>query len=81
MVLEKIIKMVAEQFMVDESEILNRAREEARSIKNDARVEASEAKLKASHEAYQMLSAIEDELTGALNTIRRRRSELDDEAE
>ena len=67
--------------MVDESEILNRAREEARSIKNDARVEASEAKLKASHEAYQMLSAIEDELTGALNTIRRRRSELDDEAE
>ena len=37
--------------MVDENEIVRQAREEARIIKNDARVEASELRLKANHDA------------------------------
>ena len=37
--------------MIDESEIMRQAREEARIIKNDARVEASELRLKAQHDA------------------------------
>lgn len=67
--------------MVSESEIIRRAREEARIIKNDARVEANEVKLKATHEAYQLLSAVEEELTGAFNMIRRRRAELEGDGE
>ena len=67
--------------MVSESEILRRAREEARIIKNDARVEASEVKLKATHEAYQLLSGVEEELTSAFNLVRRRRAELEGDAE
>ena len=67
--------------MVSESEIIRRAREEARIIKNDARVEASEVKLKATHEAYQLLTAVEEELTGAFNVVRRRRAELEGDAE
>ena len=67
--------------MIDESEILRQAREEARIIKNDARVEASEVKLKATHEAYQLLTAVEEELTGAFNVVRRRRAELEGDAE
>ena len=67
--------------MIDESEILRQAREEARIIKNDARVEASEVRLKAQHDAYQLLSSVEDELTEASKNIRRRRAELGDESE
>lgn len=67
--------------MVDENEIVRQAREEARIIKNDARVEASELRLKASHDAYQLLSSIEDELNDACIRIRNRRAELDDEEE
>ena len=65
--------------MIDESEIMRQAREEARIIKNDARVEASEMRLKAQHDAYQMLASVEDQLTEACKNIRRRRSELGDE--
>ena len=46
--------------MIDESEIVRQAREEARIIKNDARVEASEMRLKANHDAYQLLASVED---------------------
>ena len=60
---------------------LRQAREEARIIKNDARVEASEMRLKAQHDAYQLLSSVEDELTEACKNIRRRRAELGDENE
>jgi len=67
--------------MVDENEIVRQAREEARIIKNDARVEASELRLKASHDAYQLLAAVEDELAEACKSVRRRRAELGDEAE
>ena len=67
--------------MVDENEIVRQAREEARIIKNDARVEASELRLKANHDAYQLLSSVEDELTEACKAIRRRRAELGDDAE
>ena len=67
--------------MIDESEIMRQAREEARIIKNDARVEASEMRLKAQHDAYQMLANVEDQLNEACKNIRRRRSELGDEAE
>ena len=67
--------------MVSEDEIVRRAREEARIIKNDARVEASELRLKANHDAYQLLASVEDELAEACKSIRRRRAELGDEAE
>ena len=67
--------------MVDENEIVRRAREEARIIKNDARVEASELRLKASHDAYQLLSSVEDDLNDAAIRLRNRRAELDDEEE
>lgn len=67
--------------MIDESEIVRQAREEARIIKNDARVEASELRLKASHDAYQLLAGVEDELAEACKSVRRRRTELGDEAE
>ena len=67
--------------MVDENEIVRQAREEARIIKNDARVEASELRLKANHDAYQLLASVEDELTEACKAVRRRRAELGDEAE
>lgn len=67
--------------LVDENEIVRRAREEARIIKNDARVEANELRLKASHDAYQMLSAVEEELSQALSSVRRRRGELGVEGE
>ena len=67
--------------MIDESEIVRQAREEARTIKNDARIEASELHLKANHDAYQLLAGVEDELTEACKTLRRRRAELGDEAE
>lgn len=67
--------------MVDENEIVRQAREEARIIKNDARVEVNELKLKVSHDAYQLLTGIEDELAEACKSIRRRRTELGDEAE
>lgn len=65
--------------MIDESEIMRQAREEARIIKNDARVEASEMRLKAQHDAYQMLAAVEDQLNEACKNIHRRRTELGDE--
>ena len=67
--------------MVSENEIVRRAREEARIIKNDARVEAAELRLKANHDAYQLLASVEDELVEACKSIRRRRAELGDEAE
>ena len=64
--------------MIDESEILRQAREEARILKNDARVEASEMRLKAQHEAYQLLASAEEQLNEACKNILRRRSELGD---
>ena len=67
--------------MIDESEIMRLAREEARIIKNDARVEASEMRLKAQHDAYQLLAGVEDQLTEACKNIRRKRTDLGDEAE
>jgi len=69
------------EHMIDESEIVRQAREEARIIKNDARVEASETRLKANHDAYQLLISVEDELDEACKAIRRRRAELGEEAE
>ena len=67
--------------MVDEDEIVRRAREEARIIKNDARVEANELRLKANHDAYQLLSSVEDALAQSLNTVRRLRAEFGAERE
>jgi len=67
--------------MVSDSEIVQRAHEEARIIKNDARVEASELRLKVTHDAYQMLSSLEEDLAGAYKSIRSRRVELGDDGE
>jgi vacuolar-type H+-ATPase subunit H len=67
--------------LIDENEIVRQAREEARLIKNDARVEASELRLRATHEAYQLLASVEDQLNEACKAVRRRRAELDTENE
>ena len=67
--------------LVSEDDIVQRAREEARIIRNEAKVEAGEMKLKATHEALQMLTGVEDELAEALNAIRRNRKQLDEEAQ
>ncbi len=67
--------------MVEESEIVQRADEEARIIKNDARVDASELRLKVNHDLYQLLASVEDELNEASKSIRRRRADLGDDAE
>lgn len=67
--------------MVEEDEIVRRAREEARIIKNDARVEANELRLKATHDAYQLLSGVEEALSQSLNSIRRMRADLGAERE
>lgn len=64
--------------MVEESEIVRQARDEARGIKNDAKVEVTELKLKVTHDVLQELTAVEDEMSAALNSIRRRRKELDE---
>lgn len=65
-------------FMVSEDEILRRAREEARAIKNDARIEASEERLKANHDMLQLLLGVENSVAGALDEVSRRRKELEE---
>ena len=65
--------------LVSDDEIVQRAREEARIMKNEAKVEIGEMRLKATHEALQMLTNVEDELAEALNAIRRNRKQLDEE--
>lgn len=65
-------------YMVSEDEILRRAREEARGIKNDAAIDARELLLKANHDALQLISGVEEELTVALENVSRRRKELTD---
>ncbi len=67
--------------MISDSEIVRQARDEARSIKNDARVEAGEMRLKASHDVYRMMSDVEGRLDETLKEMRRLRAELTSEAE
>jgi len=67
--------------MISEDEIVRQAREEARIIKNDARVEANETRLKASHDAYRLISQAEGHLDETLKEMRRIRSEMSNEAE
>lgn len=66
-------------FMVSEDEILRRAREDARSIKNDAAIEITEERLKTNHEMLQLVLGVEDGLSAALDNIVRRRKELEEE--
>ena len=65
-------------FMVSEDEILRRAREEARAIKNDARIEASEERLKANHDMLQLLIGVESSVAAALDDVSRRRKDLEE---
>ena len=65
--------------LLNESEILREARERASILKNDTRVEVSEMKLKARHDAMQLLTSVEDQLNEACKIIRRRRTELGDD--
>lgn len=67
--------------MISDSEIVRQARDEARSIKNDARVEAGEMRLKASHDVYRMMSEVEGRLDETLKEMRRLRSEMTSDAE
>ena len=67
--------------LVSDDEIVQRAREEARIIRNEAKMDADEMKLKVTHEALQMLAGVEDELAEALNAVRRNRKQLDDDAQ
>lgn len=69
------------EHMINEDEIVRQAREEARIIKNDARVEANETRLKASHDAYRLLSQVEGHLDETLKEMRRLRSDLTNEAD
>ena len=67
--------------MISDAEIVRQARDEARSIKNDARVEAGEMRLKASHDVYRMLTDVEGRLDETLKEMRRLRSEMTTESE
>lgn len=67
--------------MVSDAEIVRQARDEARNIKNDARVEAGEMRLKANHDVYQMLTNVEGRLDETLKEMRRLRSEVANEGE
>ena len=67
--------------MINESEIVRQAREEARNIKNDARVEAGEVRLKASHDAYRLLTQVESQMDESLKELRKLRSEMTNESE
>lgn len=69
------------EHMINESEIVRQAREEARNIKNDARVEAGETRLKASHDAYRLLTQVEGQMDESLKELRRLRSELTNEGD
>ena len=69
------------EHMINEDEIVRQAREEARIIKNDARVAAGETRLKANHDAYRLLSEVESHLDETLKEMRRLRSEMTNEAE
>ena len=67
--------------MISDSEIVRQARDEARSIKNDARVEAGEMRLKASHDAYRLLTQVEGQMDESLKELHKLRSELANENE
>ena len=67
--------------MVSEDEIVRQARDEARSIKNDARVEAGEMRLKAAHDVYQMISQVEGSLNETMREIKRLKAEATTEHE
>ena len=69
------------EHMVNEDEIVRQAREEARNIKNDARVWAGETRLKASHDANRLLADVESRLDETLKEVRRLRAEETNEAE
>ena len=69
------------EHMINESEIVRQAREEARNIKNDARVEAGEVRLKASHDAYRLLTQVESQMDESLKELRKLRSEMTNESE
>ena len=58
------------RFMISESEIMKQAREEARSIKNDARIAANELSYKASHDVQRMMTNVEECLNQTLKEIR-----------
>ena len=66
-------------YMVSEDEILRRAREEARTIKNDAAIEIAEERLKVNHEMLQLILGVEDGIGAALDSVVRRRKELEEE--
>jgi len=67
--------------MVSDDEILRRARDEAAKINNEARVIASETRLKANHDAYSLLVNVESDLNKALKEIHQRVKELGDDEE
>ena len=67
--------------MISEDEIVRQAREEARSITNEARVKAGETRLQANHDAYRLLSEVETRLDEKLKEVRRLRMDMTNEAE
>ncbi len=62
--------------MVSESEVVRRANDEARSIRNDARVDADEMRLKANHDAYKLIESAENHLAEACGQLRSIRQQL-----
>ena len=62
--------------MVSESEVVRRANDEARSIRNEARVAADEMRLKANHDAYKLIESAENQLAEACERLRSMRKQL-----
>jgi len=58
------------RFLISESEIMRQAREEAHSIKSEARVAANELHYKASHDVQRMMTDVEEKLNQTLKEIR-----------
>jgi len=57
-------------FLISESEIVNQAREEAYSIKSEARVAANELRYKVGHDVQRMMSEVEERLNETLKEVR-----------
>ena len=57
-------------FLISESEIMRQAKEEAHSIKSEARVAANELHYKATHDVQRMMTEVENRLNEALKEMR-----------
>lgn len=64
-------------YLVSQEEVLRRAQEEARDIKNDTTIQINEERLKAAHEIQKMLDGVEGGINQALDNIAHSRKKLE----